>query len=166
MSACLYYWATSGRFHVHPAFLCLHPDEKAPVFLTPGIAHCHAASSLIQVHKWEWLDLVSDSHICAFPDFRTLLPLASSLRAEQMASVQNAQRDTTGDRADFWRMRGQRSGVKKNLRKSREDLTAAVTVSTKFPAYERVLLREGEGSMWARKWSDWAQSQFFFIFKL
>ncbi|XP_057576951.1 tight junction protein ZO-2 isoform X3 [Hippopotamus amphibius kiboko] len=63
-------------------------------------------------------------------------------RAEQMASVQNAQRDNTGDRADFWRMRGQRSGVKKNLRKSREDLTAAVSVSTKFPAYERVLLRE------------------------
>lgn len=61
-----------------------------------------------------------------------------------MASVQNAQRDNAGDRADFWRMRGQRSGVKKNLRKSREDLTAAVSVSTKFPAYERVLLREGE----------------------
>uniref|UniRef100_A0A2K5XJH9 Tight junction protein 2 n=1 Tax=Mandrillus leucophaeus TaxID=9568 RepID=A0A2K5XJH9_MANLE len=65
-------------------------------------------------------------------------------RAEQMASVQNAQRDNAGDRADFWRMRGQRSGVKKNLRKSREDLTAVVSVSTKFPAYERVLLREGE----------------------
>ncbi|XP_016069752.1 PREDICTED: tight junction protein ZO-2 isoform X2 [Miniopterus natalensis] len=63
-------------------------------------------------------------------------------RAEQMASVQNAQRDNAGDRADFWRMRGQRSGLKKNLRKSREDLTAAVSVSTKFPAYERVLLRE------------------------
>ncbi|EPY75641.1 tight junction protein ZO-2-like protein [Camelus ferus] len=63
-------------------------------------------------------------------------------RAEQMASVQTAQRDSAGDRADFWRMRGQRSGVKKNLRKSREDLTAAVSVSTKFPAYERVLLRE------------------------
>ncbi|XP_007936562.1 tight junction protein ZO-2 [Orycteropus afer afer] len=63
-------------------------------------------------------------------------------RAEQMASVQNAQRDNAGDRADFWRMRGQRSGVKKNLRKSREDLTAAVSISTKFPAYERVLLRE------------------------
>ncbi|XP_019516632.1 PREDICTED: tight junction protein ZO-2 [Hipposideros armiger] len=30
-------------------------------------------------------------------------------RAEQMASVQNAQRDNAGDRADFWRMRGQRS---------------------------------------------------------
>ncbi|XP_053430556.1 tight junction protein ZO-2 isoform X2 [Nycticebus coucang] len=63
-------------------------------------------------------------------------------RAEQMASVQNAQRDNAGDRADFWRMRGQRSGAKKNLRKSREDLTAVVSVSTKFPAYERVLLRE------------------------
>ncbi|XP_004838228.1 tight junction protein ZO-2 isoform X2 [Heterocephalus glaber] len=63
-------------------------------------------------------------------------------RAEQMASVQNGQRDSAGDRADFWRMRGQRSGAKKNLRKSREDLTAVVSVSTKFPAYERVLLRE------------------------
>ncbi|KAF5912740.1 hypothetical protein HPG69_007730 [Diceros bicornis minor] len=63
-------------------------------------------------------------------------------RAEQMASVQHAQRDNAGDRADFWRMRGQRSGGKKNLRKSREDLTAAVSISTKFPAYERVLLRE------------------------
>ncbi|NWU94900.1 ZO2 protein, partial [Upupa epops] len=63
-------------------------------------------------------------------------------RAEQMASVQNAQKDGSGDRADFWRTRGQRSGVKKNLRKSREDLTAIVSVSTKFPAYERVQLRE------------------------
>ncbi|XP_074850904.1 tight junction protein 2 [Carettochelys insculpta] len=63
-------------------------------------------------------------------------------RAEQMASVQNAQRDGSSDRADFWRMRGQRSAMKKNLRKSREDLTAIACVSTKFPAYERVLLRE------------------------
>ncbi|XP_006137907.2 tight junction protein 2 isoform X1 [Pelodiscus sinensis] len=63
-------------------------------------------------------------------------------RAEQMASVQNSQRDGSSDRADFWRMRGQRSAVKKNLRKSREDLTAIASVSTKFPAYERVLLRE------------------------
>ncbi|NWR24873.1 ZO2 protein, partial [Emberiza fucata] len=64
-------------------------------------------------------------------------------RAEQMASVQNAQKDGSSDRADFWRTRGQRSGAKKNLRKSREDLTAIVSVSTKFPAYERVQLREG-----------------------
>lgn len=61
-----------------------------------------------------------------------------------MASVQNAQKDGSSDRADFWRTRGQRSGVKKNLRKSREDLTAIVSVSTKFPAYERVQLREGK----------------------
>ncbi|XP_009670355.2 tight junction protein ZO-2 isoform X3 [Struthio camelus] len=63
-------------------------------------------------------------------------------RAEQMASVQNAQKDGSSDRADFWRTRGQRSGAKKNLRKSREDLTAIASVSTKFPAYERVQLRE------------------------
>ncbi|XP_063151184.1 tight junction protein ZO-2 isoform X1 [Candoia aspera] len=63
-------------------------------------------------------------------------------RAEQLASVQNAQRDGSTDRADFWRMRGQRSGMKKNLKKSREDLTAIASVGTKFPAYERVMLRE------------------------
>lgn len=90
---------------------------------------------------------------CAIcPGSRDSFPnLSSSLRAEQMASVQNAQRDNAGDRADFWRMRGQRSGVKKNLRKSREDLTAAVSVSTKFPAYERVLLREGEEAPWGQE---------------
>uniref|UniRef100_A0A8C6QEF6 Tight junction protein 2 n=1 Tax=Nannospalax galili TaxID=1026970 RepID=A0A8C6QEF6_NANGA len=82
-------------------------------------------------------------------------------RAEQMASVQNAQRDNAGDRADFWRMRGQRSGMKKNLRKSREDLTAAVSVSTKFPAYERVLLREGEAATWGP--AHWALSLFSFF---
>ncbi|XP_078070079.1 tight junction protein ZO-2a isoform X2 [Mustelus asterias] len=62
-------------------------------------------------------------------------------RAEQMANVQNVQRATTSDRGDFWRSRGQRAAMKKNLRKSREDLTA-LPVSTKFPAYERVVLRE------------------------
>ncbi|XP_019410637.1 PREDICTED: tight junction protein ZO-2 isoform X2 [Crocodylus porosus] len=63
-------------------------------------------------------------------------------RADQIATVQNAQRDGSSDRADFWRMRGQRSGMKKNLKKSREDLTVIASVSTKFPAYERVHLRE------------------------
>lgn len=47
-----------------------------------------------------------------------------------------------GDRADFWRFRGLRSS-KRNLRKSREDLSAQ-PVQTKFPAYERVVLREGK----------------------
>lgn len=63
------------------------------------------------------------------------------LRAEQMSNVQNAQRGTANDRGDFWRLRGQRA-VKKDLRKSREDLTA-ISVTTRFPAYERVVLREG-----------------------
>ncbi|KAM4634513.1 tight junction protein ZO-2a isoform 1-T1 [Polymixia lowei] len=63
-------------------------------------------------------------------------------RAEQMANVQNAQRAASGnDRGDFWRLRGQRAAKKKDLRKSREDLSAT-PVSTRFPAYERVVLRE------------------------
>lgn len=49
-----------------------------------------------------------------------------------------------GDRADFWRFRGLRSS-KRNLRKSREDLSAQ-PVQTKFPAYERVVLREGKST--------------------
>lgn len=66
-----------------------------------------------------------------------------SHRAEQIANVQNAARVAAGnDRGDFWRLRGQRAAKKKDLRKSREDLTAA-PVTTKFPAYERVVLREG-----------------------
>ncbi|XP_037608180.1 tight junction protein ZO-2a isoform X1 [Sebastes umbrosus] len=63
-------------------------------------------------------------------------------RAEQMSNVQNAARAASGnDRGDFWRLRGQRAAKKKDLRKSREDLSAA-PVTTKFPAYERVVLRE------------------------
>uniref|UniRef100_S4RC72 Tight junction protein 1a n=1 Tax=Petromyzon marinus TaxID=7757 RepID=S4RC72_PETMA len=53
-------------------------------------------------------------------------------RAEQLATVQNFAKVGTNDRADFWRFRGLRS-AKKNLRKP---------VPTKFPAYERVVLRE------------------------
>ncbi|KAF3851601.1 hypothetical protein F7725_013373 [Dissostichus mawsoni] len=47
-----------------------------------------------------------------------------------------------GDRADFWRLRAQRSVKRKDLRKSRENLSAQ-TLATRFPAYERVVLREG-----------------------
>ncbi|XP_030049706.1 tight junction protein ZO-2 [Microcaecilia unicolor] len=68
--------------------------------------------------------------------------IPSKSRADQMASVQNAQRGAAGDRADFWRTRGQRAAMKKNMKKSREDLTAISAISTKFPAYERVILRE------------------------
>uniref|UniRef100_A0A3Q3FWA4 Tight junction protein 2a (zona occludens 2) n=1 Tax=Labrus bergylta TaxID=56723 RepID=A0A3Q3FWA4_9LABR len=63
-------------------------------------------------------------------------------RSEQMSNVQNAARAASGnDRGDFWRLRGQRAAKKKDLRKSREDLSAA-PVTTRFPAYERVVLRE------------------------
>ncbi|XP_041104511.1 tight junction protein ZO-2-like isoform X1 [Polyodon spathula] len=62
-------------------------------------------------------------------------------RADQMASVQNAQKGAGNGRGDFWRSRGQRAGMKKNLKKSRDDLTT-IPVTTKFPAYERVVLRE------------------------
>uniref|UniRef100_A0A8B9JDW6 Tight junction protein 2a (zona occludens 2) n=1 Tax=Astyanax mexicanus TaxID=7994 RepID=A0A8B9JDW6_ASTMX len=67
--------------------------------------------------------------------------IPSKSRAEQMANVQSAQKGGGNDRGDFWRLRGQRAGKKKDLRKSREDLTAN-PVTTRFPAYERVVLRE------------------------
>lgn len=83
---------------------------------------------------------------CLFHRFNTnriwILTFLST-RAEQLSSVQYTLPKTAGgDRADFWRFRGLRSS-KRNLRKSREDLSAQ-PVQTKFPAYERVVLREGE----------------------
>uniref|UniRef100_A0A672Z6T1 Tight junction protein ZO-2-like n=1 Tax=Sphaeramia orbicularis TaxID=375764 RepID=A0A672Z6T1_9TELE len=62
-------------------------------------------------------------------------------RAEQMASVQSSHKAVAGDRADFWRLRGQRSVKRKDLRKSRENVSSHV-MATPFPAYERVVLRE------------------------
>uniref|UniRef100_A0A671KL35 Tight junction protein ZO-2-like n=1 Tax=Sinocyclocheilus anshuiensis TaxID=1608454 RepID=A0A671KL35_9TELE len=62
-------------------------------------------------------------------------------RAEQMANVQNTQKGAANDRGDFWRLRGQRAAKKKDLRKSREDLSAT-PITTRFPGYERVVLRE------------------------
>lgn len=75
--------------------------------------------------------------------FSDFLPFV--IRAEQLSSVQYTLPKTAGgDRADFWRFRGLRSS-KRNLRKSREDLSSQ-PVQTKFPAYERVVLREGKPS--------------------
>uniref|UniRef100_A0A2K6V6A3 Tight junction protein 2 n=1 Tax=Saimiri boliviensis boliviensis TaxID=39432 RepID=A0A2K6V6A3_SAIBB len=118
-----------------------------------GLVREDAVLYLLEIPKGEMVTILAQSradgeHVWPFSlavvasgkDEKGLIPNKS--RAEQMASVQSAQRDNAGDRADFWRTRGQRSGAKKNLRKSREDLTAVVSVSTKFPAYERVLLRE------------------------
>lgn len=72
------------------------------------------------------------------------LPLPSFVlslsRAEQMTNVQHTPKTSSSDRADFWRLRGQRAAKKKDLRKNREEMSL---VSTRFPAYERVVLREG-----------------------
>ncbi|XP_060765117.1 tight junction protein ZO-2a isoform X2 [Neoarius graeffei] len=67
--------------------------------------------------------------------------IPSKSRAEQMANVQNTQKGAANGRGDFWRLRGQRAAKKKDLRKSREDLTVNPVI-TRFPAYERVVLRE------------------------
>ncbi|XP_058491485.1 tight junction protein ZO-2-like isoform X3 [Solea solea] len=62
-------------------------------------------------------------------------------RAEQMSSVQTCHKAVVGDRADFWRLRSQRSLKRKDLKRTRENLSAH-TLATRFPAYERVVLRE------------------------
>ncbi|XP_066460293.1 tight junction protein ZO-2 [Eleutherodactylus coqui] len=69
--------------------------------------------------------------------------IPSKSRADQLASVQNAQRTgAAGDRADFWKNRAQRAGAKKNAKKGRDDITSMSWISTRFPSYERVMLRE------------------------
>ncbi|KAG7234288.1 hypothetical protein INR49_005249 [Caranx melampygus] len=47
--------------------------------------------------------------------------IPSKSRAEQMSSVQSSHKAVVGDRADFWRLRGQRSVKRKDLRKGREN---------------------------------------------
>ncbi|XP_041061062.1 tight junction protein ZO-3-like isoform X1 [Carcharodon carcharias] len=70
--------------------------------------------------------------------------IPSKNRAEQIAKAEITQKasssSSSGARAEFWKMRGLR-GAKKNLRKSRDDLSA-LTIQGKFPPYERVILRE------------------------
>uniref|UniRef100_A0A4W3GPF4 Tight junction protein ZO-2 n=1 Tax=Callorhinchus milii TaxID=7868 RepID=A0A4W3GPF4_CALMI len=66
-------------------------------------------------------------------------------RAEQIVRVGMTQKiassnSSTGPRAEFWKMRGLR-GAKKNLRKSRDDLSN-LTIQSRFPPYEHVALRE------------------------
>uniref|UniRef100_A0A4W6D8V2 Tight junction protein 3 n=1 Tax=Lates calcarifer TaxID=8187 RepID=A0A4W6D8V2_LATCA len=69
-------------------------------------------------------------------------------RAETLASIEQAQRasgerQVSGPRAEFWKLRGLRGNKKneKNARRTRDDLLQ-LTIQGKFPAYERVLLRE------------------------
>lgn len=70
-------------------------------------------------------------------------------RAETLATIEQAQRGSgerqvSGPRAEFWKLRGLRGNKKneKTVRRTRDDLLQ-LTIQGKFPAYERVLLREG-----------------------
>ncbi|XP_030583604.1 tight junction protein ZO-3 isoform X1 [Archocentrus centrarchus] len=74
--------------------------------------------------------------------------IPNQARAENLAKMEQAQRasgerQVSGPRAEFWKLRGLRGNKKneKNMRRSREDLMQ-LTIQGKFPAYERVLLRE------------------------
>lgn len=75
--------------------------------------------------------------------------IPNQARAEKFAAMEQAQRamgartkTESGPRAEFWKIRGLR-GNKKNdkTRRTRDDLLQ-LTIQGKFPAYERVLLRE------------------------
>ncbi|XP_037626629.1 tight junction protein ZO-3 isoform X2 [Sebastes umbrosus] len=74
--------------------------------------------------------------------------IPNQARAETFASIEQSQRvsgerQVSGPRAEFWKLRGLRGNKKneKNVRRSRDDLLQ-LTIQGKFPAYERVLLRE------------------------
>ncbi|XP_029938372.1 tight junction protein ZO-3 isoform X2 [Salarias fasciatus] len=69
-------------------------------------------------------------------------------KAEKLARLEQAQRPSgerqvSGPRAEFWKLRGLRGNKKseKSDRRTRDDLLQ-LTIQGKFPAYERVLLRE------------------------
>ncbi|XP_071399421.1 tight junction protein ZO-3 [Centroberyx affinis] len=71
--------------------------------------------------------------------------IPNQTRAETLATMEQAQRSSgerqvSGPRAEFWKLRGLRGG-KKNVRRTRDDLLQ-LTIQGKFPAYEKVLLRE------------------------
>ncbi|KAG7327546.1 hypothetical protein KOW79_009152 [Hemibagrus wyckioides] len=59
---------------------------------------------------------------------------------EQTQRIQLAERQASAPRAEFWKLRGLR-GAKKPVRRTRDDLLQ-LTIQGKFPAYEKVVLRE------------------------
>ncbi|CAG04855.1 unnamed protein product, partial [Tetraodon nigroviridis] len=74
--------------------------------------------------------------------------IPNQARAETLARLEQTQRasgerQVSGPRAEFWKLRGLRGNKKneKTVRRSRDDLLQ-LTIQGKFPAYERVLLRE------------------------
>ncbi|XP_072293939.1 tight junction protein ZO-3 isoform X2 [Eucyclogobius newberryi] len=75
--------------------------------------------------------------------------IPNQARAEKLATMEQAQRaigartkTESGPRAEFWKIRGLRGNKKtEKTRRTRDDLLQ-LTIQGKFPAYERVLLRE------------------------
>ncbi|XP_028259231.1 tight junction protein ZO-3 isoform X2 [Parambassis ranga] len=74
--------------------------------------------------------------------------IPNQAKAEKLASLEKTQRaagerQVSGPRAEFWKLRGLRGNKKneKNARRTRDDLLQ-LTIQGKFPAYEKVLLRE------------------------
>ncbi|XP_056460577.1 tight junction protein ZO-3 isoform X2 [Gadus chalcogrammus] len=65
---------------------------------------------------------------------------AETLAVMEQAQRASGERQASGPRAEFWKLRGLR-GAKKNVRRNRDDLLQ-LTIQGKFPAYEKVLLRE------------------------
>ncbi|MCJ8737718.1 hypothetical protein PDJAM_G00027270 [Pangasius djambal] len=59
---------------------------------------------------------------------------------EQTQRIQMAERQASAPRAEFWKLRGLR-GAKKPVRRTRDDLLQ-LTIQGRFPAYEKVVLRE------------------------
>uniref|UniRef100_A0A673JRU6 Tight junction protein 3 n=1 Tax=Sinocyclocheilus rhinocerous TaxID=307959 RepID=A0A673JRU6_9TELE len=78
--------------------------------------------------------------------FRVTRYVSSRFQAETLANLEQAQRisaaerQASGPRAEFWKLRGLR-GAKKNVKRTRDDLLQ-LTIQGKFPAYEKVILRE------------------------
>ncbi|CAL8247929.1 unnamed protein product [Merluccius merluccius] len=69
--------------------------------------------------------------------------IPNKIRAEQMASVLSSPRDMVGgDRAEFWRLRGQQNGRKNDLVRKSQDEPSTQDINTPFPTYEKVVLRE------------------------
>ncbi|KAM6921520.1 tight junction protein ZO-3 [Xenentodon cancila] len=74
--------------------------------------------------------------------------IPNQAKAEKLAIIERTQRPSgerqvSGPRAEFWKLRGLRGNKKndKNVRRTRDDLLQ-LTIQGNFPAYERVLLRE------------------------
>ncbi|XP_028908182.1 tight junction protein ZO-3 isoform X2 [Ornithorhynchus anatinus] len=119
----------------------LEPSEPSGLGFTRGEVF-HVVDTLYRGRMGSWLAMRMGRELQEME--KGIIPNQS--RAEHLANQEAAQRAMTaqpsssGARAEFWKLRGLR-GAKKNLRKSREDLSA-LTEQGHYPPYERVVLKE------------------------